>query len=78
MPTKMPAITGAEAALLIQNALDLTVSAAAMGAENVAMAVLAENGLVLEKEAMNRAQVAQALYQVSLLAPNAPGMSVFQ
>ena len=72
------AITGAEAALMIQNALDLTVSAAAMEAENIAMAVLAENGLALPSEAMDRAQVAQALYQVSLLAPNAPGMSVFQ
>ena len=72
------AITGAEAALMIQNALDLTVSAAAMEAENIAMAVLAENGLALPNAAMNRSQVAQALYQVSLLAPTAPGMSVFQ
>lgn len=70
-------ITGAEAALLIQNALDLTVSAAAMEAEDVAIAVLAENGLQMPNEAMNRAQAAMALYQVSLLAPNAPGMQVF-
>lgn len=71
-------ISGTEAALMIQNALDLTVSAAAMGAENVAVAVLAENGLALPATGMNRAQVAMALYQVSLLAPNAPGMRVFQ
>ena len=70
-------ITGAEAAMMIQNALDLTVSAAAMEAENLAIAVLAENGLVLSAAAMNRSQVALALYQVSLLAPNAPGMRVF-
>ena len=70
-------ITGEEAALLIQNALDLTVSAAALEQEHVSMAVLAENGLQLEENAMNRAQVAIALYQVSLLAPNAPGMQVF-
>ena len=70
-------ITGAEAALMIQNALDLTVSAAAMEADNVAIAVLSENGLSLPMDGMNRAQVAMALYQVSILAPNAPGMSVF-
>ena len=71
-------ITGAEAALMIQNALDLTVSASAMEAENVAIAVLAENGLSLPSDGMSRAQVAIILYQVSLLAPNSPGMSVFQ
>ena len=71
------AITGAEAALMIQNALDLTVSAAAMEGENVAVAVMAENGIQLEANApMTRAHVAVALYQVSRLAPNAPGMSV--
>lgn len=72
------AITGAEAALMIQNALDLTVSAAAMEAENTAVAVLAENGLKLNAgQAMTRADVAIALYQVSLLSPTAPGMTVF-
>ena len=70
-------VTGAEAALMIQNALDLTVSAAALEAEHVAIAVLAENGLTLHKEALNRAQVAVALYQVSRLAPDAPGMQIF-
>lgn len=71
-------ITGAEAALMIQNALDLTVSAAAMEAENIAVAVLAENGIALNADSpMTRADVAVALYQVSLLSPTAPGMSVF-
>ena len=71
-------ISGAEAALMIQNALDLTVSAAATEAENTAVAVLAENGVVLVADAaMTRADVAVALYQVSLLSPTAPGMSVF-
>ena len=69
-------ISGAEAALLIQNALDLTVSAAALEAENTAIAVLAENGLMLQPEALNRAQVALALYRVHQLAPTAPGMQV--
>lgn len=71
-------ITGAEAALMIQNALDLTVSAAAVEAEDVAVAVLAENGIVLTAgDAMTRSDVAMALYQVSLLSPTAPGMTVF-
>ena len=72
------AINSHEAALLIQNALDLTVSAAAMEAEDVAMAVLAENGIPLPAgQPMTRAEVAMALYQVTLLAPSAPGMQVF-
>ena len=71
-------ITGAEAALLIQNALELTVSAAAMEAENLAIAVLAENGLTLSADAaLTRADVALALYQVSRLSSVAPGMQIF-
>ena len=73
---EMP-ITGAEAALLMQNALDLTVSAAAMEAENTAVAVMAENGICMDAAAaLTRADVAMALYQVSLLSPHAPGMQV--
>ena len=70
-------ITGTEAALLIQNALDLTVSTAAMESEDMAMAVLAENGLALQPQAMNRSQVAVVLYQVKCMVPSAPGMQVF-
>ena len=71
-------ITGEEAALMIQNALDLTVSTAAMEAENIAIAVLAENGILLTPaQIMTRGDVAMALYQVSLLSPTAPGMAVF-
>lgn len=70
-------ITGAEAALLMQNALDLTVSAAAMEAENLAIAVMAENGIPLSATAsLTRADTAMVLYRVNKLAPNAPGMSV--
>ena len=70
-------ITGAEAALLMQNALDLTVSAAAMEAENLAIAVMAENGIPLSATvSLTRADTAMVLYQVNKLAPNAPGMSV--
>ena len=71
-------IHGAEAALMIQNALDLTVSAAAMEAENTAVAVLAENGVVMDAAtALTRGQMAMALYRVSRLSATAPGMRVF-
>ena len=71
-------ITGEEAALMIQNALDLTVSAAALAADNTAIAVLAENGISFtQQQILTRADAAMALYQVSLLSPTAPGMAVF-
>ena len=78
---EMP-ITGAQAAVMLHNALDLP--AAAVSTEDgypewaeAAMATMAENGIVLAEEAMNRGQVAEALYQASLLAPTAPGTAVF-
>ena len=84
------AITGAEAAVLLQNALDLTVSSEVLEQvsaqqEDVpawamsSLAVLAENGVALDAGAsMTRADAAEVLYQVSLLAPDAPGMAVFR
>ncbi len=84
------AITGADAAVMLQNALDLTLSSDALEqvyAEQedipswamASLTVLAENGVALEANApMTRAQVAETLYQVSLLAPQAPGMAVFR
>jgi hypothetical protein len=74
-------ITGPEAALLIQNALDMPTSVMAgdMPLTEWALAVLAENALELPCEgALNRADVALALYQVSQLLPDAPGMTVFR
>ncbi len=72
-------ITGAEAALMIQNALDLPTSVLAQE-ENVAawaVAVMGENGVKLEAQALlTRADVAMVLYRVSKLAPTAPGMQV--
>lgn len=78
-------VTGAEAALLMQNALDLTVSTAAGKDEDsdiptwamTAMAAMAENGIHLTTDQMTRAQAAKLLYQVSQLANHAPGMSVY-
>lgn len=86
-------ITGAEAAVMLQNALDLTVTQqtveTALRQENdeevvptwaeSSLTVLAENGVCLTAgEAMTRADAAQVLYQISLLAVEAPGMAVIR
>ena len=81
-------VTGAEAAVMLQNALDLTVSTHALEAEQAedvpswaaaSLTVMAENGVVLDANApLTRADVAQALYRISQIAPNAPGMAVFR
>ena len=78
-------ITGAEAAVALQNALDLSA-----GHEEItygeevptwaatSLAVLAENGLQLEADApLSRGDVSRILYQVSRMAIGAPGMMVF-
>ena len=72
-------ITGAQAALLIQNALDLPTSVMAGDLEitDWALAVMAENGVLLTADAsLTRSDVALALYRVSKLALTAPGMQV--
>jgi len=85
-------ITGAEAAVMLQNALDLTVSSKVLEAEQTSakeedipswaaasLTVMAENGVVLDANLpLTRADAAQALYQVSKLALEAPGMTVFR
>ena len=74
-------ITGAEAALMIQNALDLPTSVMAddLALTDWALAVMAENGVVLNAAGpMTRAEAALALYRISRLMPTAPGMSVFR
>ena len=78
-------ITGAEAALLMQNALDLTVTTVAGKDEEsevptwaiTAMNAMADNGISLTTGQLTRGEVAQLLYQVSQMAPDAPGMSVY-
>jgi hypothetical protein len=78
-------LTGAEAAVVLQNALDLPV-----GHEEIvydqevpawaatSLAIMAENGLEMEASApLTRADTAQILYQVSRMAVGAPGMTVF-
>ncbi len=79
-------ITGAEAAVMLQNALDLPATTIAVTDEeeqpafaDTALAVMNENGFALTAEAaLTRAQVAQMLYHVSCVAPDAPGMAVFR
>ena len=74
-------ISGGEAALLTQNALQLPTSALAgeLTGGEWALAVMAENGVDFSGEApLNRGQVAMALYRVSKLIPTAPGMQVMR
>lgn len=84
-------ITGAEAAVVLQNALALTTSQQALEAvateqeEEVpawaasSLTVMADNGVELAaNDALTRADVAKVLYQASILAVNAPGTAVFR
>ncbi|MBQ4641129.1 MAG: cadherin-like domain-containing protein [Oscillospiraceae bacterium] len=83
-------ITGAEAAVMLQNALDLTVSTQILEAEPTfsedvptwavsSLTVMAENGVALEANApLTRADAAGVLYRVSYLALEAPGMAIFR
>ena len=79
------AITGAEAAVALQNALDLPAGHEAMAYEEevpvwaaTSLAVMAANGVELKADApMNRGEVAELLYQVSRMAVGAPGTTVF-
>ena len=78
-------ITGAEAAVALQSALDLSAEELELtfGEElpdwaATSLAVMAANGVELEAEApMTRGQAAQTLYQISRMAATAPGMMVF-
>ncbi len=75
-------ITGAEAAVMLQNALKLpnpnpeTAADVPTWAQD-ALAVMAGNGLELDPKPMNRGQVALALYRASKLVPQAPGLPDF-
>ena len=79
------AVTGAEAAVALQNALDLSAGHEAMSYAEEApewaatsLAVMAANGLELNAEAeLTRGEVSQMLYQVSRMAVGTPGMMVF-
>lgn len=79
------AITGAEAAVMLQNALDLSAGEVTDAQEEMpvwaqeALQTMNSNGFALSaEETLTRAQVAKLLYQVSCIAPEAPGMMVFR
>ena len=86
-------ITGAEAAVMLQNALDLSISRETletMGSADadeqdvpawtaVSLTAMQDNGVALDADAaLTRGEVAQVLYQVSDLALDAPGMAVIR
>ena len=83
-------ITGAEAAVMLQNALDLTITSdvveqtAANDTEiptwaYMSLTVMAENGIDLDaNQSLTREVAAETLYQVSQIAPDAPGMRVIR
>ena len=80
-------VTGAEAAVMLQNALDLTAIRETGVTEEAAVPAWAADALnVLEGygicltagEAVTRGQAANALYRVSALAEEAPGTAVFR
>ena len=83
-------ITGAEAAVMVQNALDLSVGADALEEVSAtddripdwaaaSLTVLAYNGISMDANApMTRAQVAEVLYQTDYLSLTAPGMDILR
>lgn len=83
-------VTGGEVAVMLQNALDLTVTTQALEEASQGMkdettwataSLLAMSGVGIqldETAVMTRADVAQLLYQVSKIAPTAPGTAVFR
>ena len=80
----MPA-TAAEAAVLLQNALDLTSEPLddTLAVQPVwaadAVSALAQYGISLPADAyLTRGQTAQLLYQASLLADTAPGLQMYR
>lgn len=84
-------ITGAEAAVVLQNALDLSVSSQVLETMQsdsdqeipawaaASLTVMNENGVALAaSDALTRGQVAQVMYQITYLAQEAPGMAVIR
>lgn len=81
-------ITGGEVAVLLQNAMDLSVTSGTaedgkddnpLAWATYAVAAMNQNGIALTaEEVMTRGQVAQILYQVSQMADEAPGLSIYQ
>lgn len=81
-------VSGAQAAMLLQNAMDLSVDEETMTQVSsmtgdqwaaTAVAVMAQNGIVMEADAtLTRADVAEILYHADKISPYAPGLKVIQ
>ena len=85
-------VSGAEVAVMLQNALDLNISQQTLEVmrqdtgksevpawATVSLTAMEDNGIVLDANTMlTRSQAANILYQAARLAPNAPGSSVFR
>ncbi len=79
-------VTTLEAAVLLQNAMDLSVSVGAL--DNVdentpewaatAVAAMSENGIDLGSGELTRGKVALILYQISKMVKEAPGLQMYQ
>ena len=77
-------VTSAEVAVILQNALDLSLKDTAQTGEELpvwaadAVTVMCQYGLELNSQLpMTRAQMAETLYQANILSFTAPGMTVF-
>ena len=80
-------ITGGEAAVMLQNAMELTTTTASVDVlyENAeqwavaAVSVMNENGISLTADqVLTRGEMAQILYQVSKMAQDAPGLQMYR
>ena len=79
-------ITSAEAAVMLQNAMDLSISASAKPVDKevpdwAASAVMAmnDNGISMDgRSTLTRGEVAIILYKAHCLASQAPGLSMYQ
>lgn len=79
-------ITGSEAAVMLQNAMDLSISASAKPVDKEvpdwamsAVIAMNDNGISINGiTELTRGEVAVILYKASRLAPEAPGLSMYQ
>jgi len=81
------AITGGEAAVMLQNAMDLAVLTVAVDGKSdtenhwaaAAVTVMNENGIDLSlTDTLTRGEVAMLLYQISKMTASAPGLQMYQ
>jgi len=79
-------VTGAEAAVMLQNAMDLAITTMYAEPDDGvpswavnAVTAMSDNGIeILAGQSLTRGQVAQLLYQVSVKAADAPGLQMYQ